>query len=267
MERFKVDSCKIEQVTKITVTLDLATDDKVAKEYIIYEGDSISFLYTENFEDVGKNDKIVRGKVVGIMQKPRFNIKQLSPNGAYHGYTNLTHLSLSKREKANFDDIVLVIDESKTHEAIINKYPLSKILDINPVDYIYPEDNPSNLDTSSGLSTFGIGGERIHETKIDPNSSGNPYPVYPSSYCKASSADYKERGVTDGILVYSGEYSQLHGFAECQAGEAKSNMGVAESQLGIAEAVNPLGVATPDMISESEIGVATPEMDGGVLKL
>lgn len=271
MERYIIDTCKVEQVTKITVTLDLATDDKVGKEYVIYEGDCISFLYTENMEDVGKNDKIVRGKVIGIVQKPRFMVKQLTPGLKPVSHQNITQLNLTKREDANFDDIILVIDESVQYQTIINRYPLSKILDINPVDYVYPEDNPTGLDTSSGLSTFDtVYSEKIYDTKQDPNSSGNPYPTYPSSYTKASSADYEECGVTDAIYrgehIYKGEYSHVHGVANSQVGVAESKMGIAESKLGVAE--SNIGVATPDMVVEkTEIGVATPKMNGGVLKL
>lgn len=268
MDRYRINTCKIEQVTKVTVGLRLARNSSEAKEFIIYEGDKISFLYTESMEDVGKNDKIVRGTVVGIMKKRRYNIKQITPN--YQPYESITHLQLSKDDESNFDDIVLVIDESARYQTNINKYTLSKILDINPIDYEYPEDNPTSLDSSKGLSTFDIAGVKITETQLDPNSSGNPYPAYPSSYTKASSADYEECGVTDAIYrgehIYKGEYSHVHGVANSQVGVAESKMGIAESKMGVAE--SNIGVATPDMVVEkTEIGVATPKMNGGVLKL
>ena len=97
---------------------------------------------------------------------------------------------------------------------------------------------------------------------MDPNISGNPYPIYPSSFSEASTADNKEYGVTEATQILLGGAKPND-----ETGVAASKMGVAESQLGIAEAVNPLGVATPDMVTVSEIGAATPEMDGGVLKL
>lgn len=152
MKRYSIRRCEIKPVIKMTFSFE-GNDITDKKSYTVYVGDCISFIYTNNMEDVGKNDKIVRGRVVEIIKKPRYNIRQRTPN-FNNKPQRIDNLHVDTHDHDDFDSILLCIDESTEHNAMINQYPISKILDINDVDYEYPADNLQEIDTSVGLTAI-----------------------------------------------------------------------------------------------------------------
>lgn len=185
MKRYNIRKCEIKPVTKITFSFE-GNDITDKKNYTLYVGDCVSFIYTDNMEDVGKNDKIVRGRIVDIIKKPRYNIRQRTPNFNTKPQ-KIENLYIDTHEHDDFDMIILCVDESTKHNSVINQYPISKILDINDADYEYLADDLSTVDTSLGLNIS----DKIEET------SAAEHIYITKDYSNTSTVDNKDSEYTD----------------------------------------------------------------------
>lgn len=212
MKRYDLQQLTVEPATKITIGLHDLKNPTNIKTFSLYTGECVSFLYTENMEDVGKNDKIVRGKVIGVMQIPTYHVKQRRPTfGGSNQFDNacehINSANLIKSKGDDLDHVILIIDESVEYNTKIGKYKLSGILDINRVDHVYLEDAPDQVDTSQGLSvTQKSEGEQVYvhkEVIDDTDSSGKSYIISPSSYSSSPSA--KLSSVTQASVAAAAE--------------------------------------------------------------
>jgi len=165
MDRYIINGCEIALAKKITVILiNRPTTEEDKKNVSVYTGDLISILYTENMADVGKKDKIYRGRILDVVYKPTAHIKAWRPNASYareNDYLevlpyNMVNNNISCEKKLvgqgiDWDHIYIKMDISTAHNSEVKLFRVSHILDINDVDYEYQPDNPEILECTCNL--------------------------------------------------------------------------------------------------------------------